>query len=87
MTDDGFRLYTKCVVVNGCLTLLILSPRSIGYSEECLGLHIGDLHDANLGDGNGRKSEEFLARQYYFPVWGTCWESLAGTSMFLDVLR
>lgn len=65
----------------------LYSPRSIGYSEECLGLHIGDLHDANLGDGNGRKSEEFLARQYYFPVWGTCWESLAGTSMFLDVLR
>lgn len=49
-------------------------------------MHIGDLHDANLGDGNGRKSEQFLARQYYFPVWGTCWESLAGTSTFLGVL-
>ncbi|KIM40923.1 hypothetical protein M413DRAFT_445701 [Hebeloma cylindrosporum] len=66
MTDAGFRLYTK----------------SIGYSEECLGLHIGDLHDANLGDGDGRKSEQFLARQYYFPVWGTCWESLAGGHHF-----
>ena len=52
--------------------------RSLGYSEECLGMHMGHLHDANLGDGNGRTTELFLARQYYFPVWGTCWESLAG---------
>ena len=55
--------------------------RSIGYSEECLGLHMGQLHDANLGDGDGRKTELFLARQYYFPVWGTCWESVAGLSL------
>lgn len=41
-------------------------------------MHMGHLHDANLGDGNGRTTELFLARQYYFPVWGTCWESLAG---------
>jgi len=66
MTDAGFRLYTK----------------SLGYSEECLGLHYGDLHGANLGDGDGRKTELFLARQYYFPVWGTCWESLAGGQHF-----
>jgi len=51
MTDAGFRLYTK----------------SLGYSEECLGLHYGDLHNANLGDGDGRKTELFLARQDYFP--------------------
>jgi hypothetical protein len=61
---------------------VILSPchRSIGYSEECLGLHYGQLHLANLGDGDDRKVEQFLARQYYFPIWGTCWESLAGRS-------
>lgn len=52
--------------------------RSIGFSEECLGLHYGHIHDADLGDGDGRKPEQFLARQYYFPVWGTCWESVAG---------
>ena len=55
--------------------------RSLGYSEECLGLHYGDLHEADLGDGDGRKTEHFLARQHYFPVWGTCWESLAGLSL------
>jgi hypothetical protein len=66
LTDDGFYLYAK----------------SIGYSEECLGLHAGQLHDANLGDGDGRKTELFLARQYYFPIWGTCWESLAGGQHF-----
>ncbi|PPQ73317.1 hypothetical protein CVT26_015340 [Gymnopilus dilepis] len=66
LTDTGFHVYAK----------------SIGYSEECLGLHMGQLHDANLGDGDGRKTELFLARQYYFPVWGTCWESVAGGHHF-----
>ncbi|KAF8755299.1 hypothetical protein RHS01_05619 [Rhizoctonia solani] len=72
------------------------SFRSIGFSEECLGLHLGDLHSADLGDGEGRKYEQFLAphgtnkiplitataRQHYFPIWGTCWESLAGGNHF-----
>ncbi|KAF8869186.1 hypothetical protein CPB84DRAFT_1816368 [Gymnopilus junonius] len=66
LTDAGFHNYAK----------------SIGYSEECLGLHMGQLHDANLGDGDGRKTELFLARQYYFPIWGTCWESVAGGHHF-----
>lgn len=54
--------------------------RSIGFSEECLGLHYGHVHKADLGDGDGKKSEHILARQYYFPKWGTCRESIAGTS-------
>ncbi|KAF8625920.1 hypothetical protein AX17_006646 [Amanita inopinata Kibby_2008] len=62
LTDFGFAYYTK----------------SLGYSAECLGLHYGDLHGADLGDGDGIKLEQVLARQYYFPIWGTCWESLAG---------
>ncbi|KNZ73158.1 hypothetical protein J132_00993, partial [Termitomyces sp. J132] len=66
LTDHGFREYSK----------------SIGFSHECLGLHIGDLHEADLGDGDGRKLEQYLARQYYFPIWGTCWESLAGGNHF-----
>jgi len=57
--------------------------RSLGYSEECLGLHYGNIHEANLGDGGGRKAEVFLARQSYFPIWGTCWESVAGTNLIL----
>ena len=43
-----------------------------------MGLHYGNVHRADLGDGDGRKDEQFLAGQYYFPVWGTCWESVAG---------
>ena len=58
------------------LTLSIV--RSIGYSEECLGIHLGNKHDADLGDGDDKKAQQFLARQYYFPVMGTCWESFAG---------
>ena len=56
--------------------------RSIGYSNECLGLHWGNIHKADLGDGNGRTSEMYLARQAYFPIWGTCWESVAGGHHF-----
>ena len=52
--------------------------RSLGYSKECLGLHMGALHGADLGDGDGVKTQQVIARQHYFPIWGTCWESLAG---------
>lgn len=48
-----------------------------------MGLHYGNIHRADLGDGEGQKNEQFLARQYYFPVWGTCWESVAGKLGFL----
>jgi len=60
LSDSGLHSYAK----------------SLGYSEECFGLHYGHIHEANLGDGDGRKSEAFLARQLYYPIWGTCWESI-----------
>ncbi|KIM65905.1 hypothetical protein SCLCIDRAFT_1211911 [Scleroderma citrinum Foug A] len=66
LTDEGFRQYYK----------------SIGFSEECLGLHYGHVHKANLGDGDERKSEHVLARQHYFLRWGTCWETLIGGNHF-----
>jgi len=66
LTDHGLRVYSE----------------SIGYSHECLNLHRGTLHGADLGDGDGQKLQLFLARQYYFPVIGTCWESLAGGQHF-----
>lgn len=66
LTEEGLHMYTK----------------SIGFSEECLGLHYGHIHEADLGDGLGRKSEQFLARQHYFPVIGTCWESVRGGQHF-----
>ncbi|KAE9408833.1 hypothetical protein BT96DRAFT_872905 [Gymnopus androsaceus JB14] len=69
LTETGFSVYVK----------------SLGFSSECLGLHFGAIHQANLGDGNYRQDEQVLARQYYFTGgsdWGTCWESLAGGNHF-----
>jgi len=66
LTDSGMKFWAK----------------SVGFSEECLGLHYGKIHEADLGDGNGKVEEHYLARQYYFPVWGTCWESVAGGNHF-----
>jgi hypothetical protein len=43
-----------------------------------LGIHLGNKHDADLGDGDEKKGQQLIARQYYFPVMGTCWESFAG---------
>ncbi|KZV89882.1 hypothetical protein EXIGLDRAFT_720992 [Exidia glandulosa HHB12029] len=62
--------------------------RSIGFSDECLGLHMGTVHEADLGDGMGWRPEQLLARQTFrtsleIPLWGTtCWESLAGGNHF-----
>jgi hypothetical protein len=39
-----------------------LRCRSIGYTSECLGLHVGQLHIANLGDGVGNRAEQLLRR-------------------------
>ncbi|KAI0953547.1 hypothetical protein AcW1_007737 [Taiwanofungus camphoratus] len=66
LTEAGLRMYAK----------------SIGFSKECLGLHYGHIHEADLGDGIGRKPEQLLARQDYFPVMGTCWESVRGGHHF-----
>jgi hypothetical protein len=77
------------VIISGLSDTYILSEsgfhdyaKSLGYSEECLGLHYGNIHQADLGDGTGRKPEMFLARQSYFPIWGSCWESVAGGQHF-----
>ncbi|KAJ7367367.1 hypothetical protein DFH08DRAFT_837302 [Mycena albidolilacea] len=67
LTDEGFMAYVG----------------SIGYARECMGLHMGHIHLANLGDGDGRKPEALLFRQHYrVPGWGTCWESIAGGHHF-----
>ncbi|KAF9028856.1 hypothetical protein BDP27DRAFT_1349938 [Rhodocollybia butyracea] len=68
LSEDGFTNYA----------------RSLGFSNECLGLHFGAIHQADLGDGNGKINEQLLAREYSFggPVLGTCWESLAGGNHF-----
>ncbi|KAL1727134.1 hypothetical protein EV714DRAFT_254174 [Schizophyllum commune] len=64
LTEAGFLAYSQ----------------SIGFAQECLGLHKGYVHEADLG--NGREFEHYLHRESYFPVLGTCWESLAGGNHF-----
>lgn len=61
--------------------------RTIGFSFECLNLHLGGLQRANLGDGNGWITEQFEYRET--EAWGApgrwlgaCWESLNGGNHF-----
>jgi hypothetical protein len=57
--------------------------RAIGFSQECLGLHLGKPQSANLGDGNGFVNETMELRQDYFdPIFGTCLESVIGGNHF-----
>ncbi|ESK90826.1 secreted protein [Moniliophthora roreri MCA 2997] len=67
LTDEGFVNYA----------------RAIGFSKECLGIHLGDPMPANLGDGNGWVNQTIELRQHYGNiVFGTCWESLVGGNHF-----
>ncbi|KAJ7627157.1 hypothetical protein FB45DRAFT_835441 [Roridomyces roridus] len=63
LTDAGFLNYAQ----------------SIGFSFECLGLHLGGPQSANLGDGNGFVNQTVEYRQDYGDEeLGTCLESLIG---------
>ncbi|KAA1471724.1 hypothetical protein DENSPDRAFT_837784 [Dentipellis sp. KUC8613] len=67
LTDDG--------IVN--------FARAIGFSEECLDIHLGAPQSANLGDGNGPVNQTIELRQDFDdPVIGTCLESLIGGNHF-----
>lgn len=77
------RLCKVSWLPNNIFQFNLLFIRSLGYSGECLGLHYGNIHEADLGDGDRRKPEMFLARQSYFPILGTCWESVAGWHLTL----
>ncbi|KAJ6593765.1 hypothetical protein B0H19DRAFT_34004 [Mycena capillaripes] len=53
--------------------------RAIGFSTECLGIHLGGPQTANLGDGNGYVNQTSELRQDYGDsLLGTCLESLIG---------
>ncbi|THU91422.1 hypothetical protein K435DRAFT_780730 [Dendrothele bispora CBS 962.96] len=57
--------------------------KAIGFSEECLGIHLGDPQSANLGDGRGPVNQTIELRQDYGdPDLGTCLESLIGGNHF-----
>ncbi|KAF8830170.1 hypothetical protein HHX47_DHR2000632 [Lentinula edodes] len=49
LTESGFENYAK----------------AIGFSTECLGIHIGGPQSANLGDGNGFVNQTVELRQDY----------------------
>jgi len=63
LTDNGFLNFAQ----------------AIGFSTECLGIHLGGPQSANLGDGNGYVNQTVELRQDYGdPDLGTCLESLIG---------
>ncbi|KAI9463416.1 hypothetical protein HD554DRAFT_2283507 [Boletus coccyginus] len=67
LTDDGILNYA----------------RAIGFSTECLGIHIGNPHSADLGDGNGWVNQTTELREDYgSPSVGTCLESAIGGNHF-----
>ncbi|KAF9067748.1 hypothetical protein BDP27DRAFT_873907 [Rhodocollybia butyracea] len=56
---------------------------AIGFSYECLGIHIGDPQQANLGDSRGWVNQMAVLRQDYDDsIFGTCAESLVGGNHF-----
>jgi len=65
LTDDGFLNFA----------------RAIGFSTECLGIHLGAPQTANLGDGNGNVPQTMELRENYL-IGGTCEESLIGGNHF-----
>ncbi|KAF8320788.1 hypothetical protein DL93DRAFT_2124390 [Clavulina sp. PMI_390] len=67
LTDDGFLNWAK----------------SIHFSTECMGFHIGNPQTANLGDGLGSQNQIAVIREDFNNVGlGTCLESLAGGNHF-----
>ncbi|KAJ7271091.1 hypothetical protein C8J57DRAFT_297439 [Mycena rebaudengoi] len=78
------------VIISGSSSREILTDsgmlkfaQAVGFSFECLGLHLGDPQSANLGDGNGWVNQTIELRQDYGdPVAGTCLESLIGGNHF-----
>ncbi|EIW67857.1 hypothetical protein TREMEDRAFT_32868 [Tremella mesenterica DSM 1558] len=53
---------------------------SVNYGPECLGLHMGDVQTADLGDGQGNQTQKAILRYMYFgdPYLGTCLETIFG---------
>ncbi|EJF65578.1 hypothetical protein BD309DRAFT_869059 [Dichomitus squalens] len=57
--------------------------RAIGFSQECLDIHLGNPFSANLGDGHGAVNQSVELRQDFGdPALGTCLESLIGGNHF-----
>ncbi|KZT63760.1 hypothetical protein DAEQUDRAFT_733464 [Daedalea quercina L-15889] len=62
---------------------LLNYARAIGFSEECLDIHLGSPFSANLGDGNSWVNQTIELRQDYgSSELGTCLETLIGGNHF-----
>lgn len=62
---------------------IVSYARAIGFSEECLGIHIGAPQSANLGDGHGWVNQTMELREDYGnEELGTCLESVIGGNHF-----
>ncbi|TEB20651.1 hypothetical protein FA13DRAFT_1742739, partial [Coprinellus micaceus] len=71
------------VIISGLSDPHILTDKGFqDYTKNAWGSTMGIATTPDLGDGDMQKIELILARQHYFPVWGTCWESLAGGHHF-----
>ncbi|EGO00163.1 hypothetical protein SERLA73DRAFT_160150 [Serpula lacrymans var. lacrymans S7.3] len=78
------------VIISGLSSPAVLTEdgainfaRSIGFSEECFGFHLGGAQSANLGDGNGSVNQTIELREDYgSSSVGTCLESLVGGNHF-----
>lgn len=93
VVGNGFREPIN-VILSGASHSSILSDqglldyaRSIGFSFECLHIHLGGLQYANLGDGQGYVPQLYEYRSIFSPhspgAWiGACWESVAGGNHF-----
>lgn len=56
---------------------------SIDFAGECLGQHMGEPQQANLGDGRGFVNESAVLRyDYGDPALGTCQETVQGGNHF-----
>lgn len=83
LTKAGFidwaRYSLKAPYLLAFLINRTVHARSIGFTNECLGFHIGNPQTANLGDGRGWVNESAVLRyDFNDAIVGTCLESLAG---------
>ncbi|KAJ6475223.1 hypothetical protein C8R47DRAFT_1179035 [Mycena vitilis] len=86
LDDGGGGTGTFKVIISGLSSPDVLTDagflnfaKAIGFSTECLGIHLGGPQSANLGDGNGFVNQTSELRQDYGDsVLGTCLESLIG---------
>ncbi|KAH9831228.1 uncharacterized protein C8Q71DRAFT_310451 [Rhodofomes roseus] len=70
-------------LIDGGLDGIVNYARAIGFSKECLDIHLGSPFSANLGDGHGAVNQTIELRQDYgSSEIGTCLESLIGGNHF-----